>query len=69
MFTNRSLFFLLTRGIKHDQDSWVFLQKRVEGLISQMEDRGARLRPRHLWGLWLRGLRAERGNGKGGDMS
>lgn len=30
-----------------------------------MEDRGARLWPRHLWGLRLWGLRAEAGNGKG----
>lgn len=43
----------------------MLLQKTVKGVVSQMEDRGARLGPRHLWGLRLWGLRAETGNGKG----
>lgn len=42
----------------------MLLQKTVKGVVSQMEDRGARLGPRHLWGLRLWGLRAETGNGK-----
>lgn len=43
----------------------MLLQKTVKGIVSQMEDGGARLGPRHLWGLRLGGLRAEAGNGKG----
>lgn len=31
--------FLLTGGVEHHQDSWMFPQKAIKGLISQMEDR------------------------------
>lgn len=37
----------------------MFLQEAVKGLIGQVEDRRVCLRPRHLGGLWLWGLRAE----------
>lgn len=59
------LSFLLTGGVEHDQGCGMFLQEAVKGLISQVEDRGVCLRPRHLGGLRLGGLRAETGRGDG----
>lgn len=57
------LAFLLTGSVEHDEGCWMFLQEAVKGLIGQVEDRGVCLWPRHLGGLWLRGLRAETGRG------
>lgn len=54
---------LLTGGVEHDQGCRVFLQEAVEGLVGQVEDRRVRLRPRHLGGLRLGGLRAAAGRG------
>lgn len=51
--------FLLTGSVEHDQGCRMFLQEAVKGLVGQVKDRGARLWPGHLRGLWLRGLRTD----------
>lgn len=59
-----SFALLLTRGVKHDQGSRMFLQEAVKGLIGQVEDRRVRLWPGDFRGLRLGGLRTKTGRGE-----
>lgn len=55
--------WLLTWSVEHDQDRRVFGQEPIEGVVSQVKDRGVSLRPLDLWDLRLGGL----GTGETGE--